>query len=161
MTFPSNLLSIYKTFPTTILAIVILLSIGSCSVPALTNADNYGKNHEVFAVDFNPADLSQLKIAKMNEGNWVEIGSVKNSADARYNVEINGDYLIVTANDKAMDVPTYKTWLDYAMDELGYDVNAEYDIFETVEDGYIYEIDLNKHPLIDAKDHRLLMYERK
>lgn len=161
MSFPSISTSIYRTFLTKLFILVILFSLGSCSVPALTNADNYGKSHEVYAVDFNPDDLSQLKIAKMDEGNWIEIESVKNSPNARFNVEIKGDYLIVTTNKNPMDVPTYKTWLDYAMEELGYDVNDKYDIFETVEEGWIYEIDLKKHPLVNSDDHRLLMYERK
>lgn len=161
MTFPSIVTSISKTFLTKLGALVILVSLGSCSVPALTNADNYGKSHEVYAVDFNPNDLSQLDIKKMDEGTWVEIGTTKNSPNARYNVEINGDYLIVTTNKNPMDVPTYKTWLDYAMEELGYDVDDKYDIFETVEEGWIYEIDLKKHPLVSADEHRLLMYERK
>ncbi len=161
MTFPTIVTSIPRTFLTNLVLLVILLSLGSCSVPALTNADNYGRSHEVYAVDFNPEDLSQLSIAKMDEGNWVEVGSFKNSLDARFNVEIKGDYLIVTTNKNPMDVPTYKTWLDYAREQLGYDQNDQYDIFETVEEGWIYEINLKKHPLVNAEDHRLLMYERK
>ncbi|HEY9184535.1 MAG TPA: hypothetical protein VIM94_04350 [Salegentibacter sp.] len=161
MTFLSSASSIKRSFLTNIFLLVIFLSLGSCTVPALTNADNYGRAHEVYAVDFNPEDLSKLSIAKMDEGTWKEVGSFKNSPSARYNVEIKGDYLIVTTNKNPMDVPTYKTWLDYAREELGYDQNDAYDIFETVEEGWIYEINLKKHPLVNTEDHRLLMYERK
>ena len=54
-----------------------------------------------------------------------------------------------------------KTWLDYARQELGYSVEDEYDIFTTIKEGYIYEIDLGKHLLIEDDEHRILMYEQK
>ena len=59
-----------------------------------------------------------------------------------------------------MDVPTYQTWIDYARQELGYTVQDEYDIFTTIEEGFIYEIDLQEHPLIEGEQHRILMYEQ-
>lgn len=149
----------------TIKLFIVLLSIvafASCSAPGLTNPDNYKRNHDVFAVDFNPSDLSELNIYKMNEGNWETVATVKNGKSARYSINYDGDYLVVSSNQRKMDVPTYKTWLDYARAQLGYDVNSEYDVFDIVEEGWIYEIDLNKHPLVEGEDkHRILMYEIK
>lgn len=149
-------------FSAKILLITIsIFTFTSCSVPGMLNPDNYGRNHEVYAVDFNPKDLNSLSLYKMNEGDWTNMGKVKNNTTAKFQIEIQGDYLIVQANDKVMDVPTYQTWLNYAMKHLGYTVDSEYDIFNTVEDGWIYEIDLKKFPLIEGNSHRLLMYERK
>lgn len=144
--------------------LIILLSVfifTSCSVPGMLDSDNYGRNHEVYAVDFNPKDLNSLSLYKMNEGDWANMGKVKNNTSAKFQIEIQGDFLIVQANHKGMDVPTYQTWLNYAMKQLGYTVDSEYDIFNTIEDGWIYEIDLKKFPLIEGNSHRLLMYERK
>ncbi len=140
---------------------LMLISFSSCSVPGMLNPDSYGRNHEVYAVDFNPKDLGSFNLYKMNEGDWSELGKSKNNQDAKFQIILEGDFLIVKANDKSMDVPTYQTWLNYARQQLGYTEESEYDIFSTVEDGWIYEIDLKKHPFVDGNMHRLLMYERK
>lgn len=161
MTIPTIVLLFIKSLRLPVLFMSLLLTMGSCSAPALFNPDNYGRNHQVYAVDFNPKDLGKISISKMDEGNWVKVEELKNSPNARFNVEISGNYLTVTANKKVMDVPTYQTWLEHAMQELGYDEDDEYNLFETIEEGWIYEIDLEKHPLIETEDHRLLMYEQK
>lgn len=143
------------------LIILSVFTFTSCSVPGMLDADNYSRNHEVYAVDFNPKDLNSINLYKMKEGDWSNMGKVKNNTTAKFQIEIQGDFLIVQANENDMDVPTYQTWLNYARQQLGYNVDSEYDIFNTVEDGWIYEIDLKKFPLIDGNSHRLLMYERK
>ncbi|TVZ27746.1 hypothetical protein JM83_2806 [Gillisia sp. Hel_I_86] len=135
--------------------------ITSCSVPGMLDADNYGRNHTVYAVDFNPKDLNSFALYKMDEGNWDDMGKFKNNATAKFQISLEGDFLTVQANEKVMDVPTYQTWLNYARQELGYTEESEYDVFNTVEDGWIYEIDLKKFPLIEGDSHRLLMYERR
>lgn len=140
---------------------VFLISISSCSVPGMLDPDNYGRNHEVYAVDFNPKDLSSFSLSKMNEGNWSEMGKFKNNQEAQFQIILEGNFLIVQANEKSMDVPTYQTWLNYARQQLGYTVESEYDIFSTIEDGWIYEINLKTHPFVEGNVHRLLMYERK
>jgi len=60
-----------------------------------------------------------------------------------------------------MDLPTYQTWLNYARQELGHTMDSEHDLFNTVEEGWIYEIDLDKFPLVNDDNHRILMYEFK
>ncbi len=97
----------------------------------------------------------------MDEGDWIKYETVKNGGSNRYSIEVKDGFLTVTSHKNKMDVPTYQTWLDYARQELGYSVQDEYDIFTTIEDGFIYEIDLVKHPLIEGNEHRILMYERK
>jgi hypothetical protein len=89
------------------------------------------------------------------------MGKIKNNPDAKFQITLEGDFLIVQANDKLMDVPTYQTWLNYARQQLGYTEDSEYDVFNTVEEGWIYEIDLKKFPLVEGNMHRLLMYERR
>jgi len=139
---------------------VIAISLGSCTA-GLTNPDSYQRNHEVFAVDFNPHNLQELEIYKMDEGDWIAYETVKNGQSERYSIEIKDGFLTVISHKSKMDVPTYQTWLDYARQELGYSVQDEYDIFTTIEEGYIYEIDLDEHPLIEGDEHRILMYEQK
>ncbi|WP_155807165.1 hypothetical protein [Gillisia marina] len=112
-------------------------------------------------MDFNPKDLNSITLFEMDEGNWLDIGKIKNNTNAKFQITIEGDFLIVQANDKVMDVPTYQTWLNYARKYLGYTVDSEYDVFNIVDDGWIYEIDLKKFPLIEGNNHRLLMYERR
>jgi len=141
--------------------VLILISFSSCSAPGMLNPDSYGRNHEVYAVDFNPKDLSSFSLYKMNEGNWSDMGKYKNNHDAKFQITLEGDFLTVQANEKAMDVPTYQTWLNYARQQLGYTQESEYDIFSTVENGWIYEINLKTHPFVEGNMHRLLMYEIK
>lgn len=141
--------------------ILFFISFSSCSVPGMLNADNYGRNHNVYAVDFNPKDLNSITLYQMNEGDWADMGKIKNNPDAKFQITLEGDFLIVQANDKLMDVPTYQTWINYARQQLGYTEESEYDVFTTVEEGWIYEIDLKKFPLIEGNSHRLLMYERR
>lgn len=152
-------------FKKSALILLITLSIpllfSSCSLAGLTNPDNYSRNHEVYAVDFNPHNLNQLKISKMDEGKWVDYEEVKNGKSKRFTLDVSGEYLTVTSHKNKMEVPTYQTWLDYAREHLGYTVEDEYDIFTTIEEGWIYEIDLAKHPLIETENHRILMYELK
>jgi len=157
----SNKILQFKSSILTILIIsVISLTLSSCSL-GMANPDNYNRNHEVYAVDFNPHNLKELKIYKMDEGNWIEYETVKNKQNERYTIEVENGFLTVISNKNKMDVPTYQTWLDYARQELGYTVEDEYDIFDTIEEGYIYEIDLEEHPLIEENEHRILMYEQK
>ncbi|MDT0690680.1 hypothetical protein RM549_12850 [Salegentibacter sp. F188] len=145
--------------------LLLLISIvgitASCSVPAMTNPDSYQRKHEVFAVDFNPSNLNNIEISKMDEGTWIEMGQVKNGQNSKYSISIEDDHLIVTANETPMDVPNYKTWLNYAMEELGYTTSSPYDVFDTVEEGWIYSIDLEEFPLVEAEEHRMIMYENK
>ena len=148
--------SVFKNFMIALLAI----SLGSCT-SGITNPDSYQRNHDVYAVDFNPHNLTELEIFKMDEGDWVKYETVKNGQSDRYSIEIKDGFLTVTSHKNKMDVPTYQTWLDYARQELGYTVQDEYDIFTTIEEGFIYEIDLDKHPLIEENEHRILMYEQK
>lgn len=133
---------------------------GSCTLGGITNPDNYSRNHVVYAVDFKPTDLSYLKISKMNEGKWGLAKKVDNNEDERYSIKITSNHLTVTSKNK-MDLPLYQTWLDYARENLGYKVENEYDIFNTIEEGYIYEVNLGEYPLIDKEEHRILMYELK
>ncbi|WP_034925676.1 hypothetical protein [Gillisia sp. CAL575] len=144
-----------------ILITFIFISLSSCSVPGMLDSDNYGRNHNVYAVDFNPNDLNSISLFQMNEGDWEDIGKVKNNPTAKFQISILNNFLIVKANEKSMDVPTYQTWMNYARQQLGYTEESEYDVFSTVEEGWIYEIDLKKFPLIEGNSHRLLMYERK
>jgi len=127
----------------------------------MMDSDNYGRDHDVFAVDFDPQNLSSIKIYKMNEGDWEDMGKVRNDEEARFNVEIDGKYMIVSSNSKKMDEPTYQTWLNHARQDLGMAVDDEYHIFSTIEDGWIYEIDLNEYPLLEGNSHRILMYEQR
>ncbi|SHF60596.1 hypothetical protein SAMN05444483_101752 [Salegentibacter echinorum] len=136
------------------------LFFGSCTLGGITNPDNYSRNHVVYAVDFKPTDLSHFKISKMNEGKWVDVKKVANNEDERYSINITSDHLTVISKNK-MDLPLYQTWLDYARKNLGYKAESEYDIFNTIEEGYIYEVDLGEYPLIDKEEHRILMYEFK
>lgn len=151
----------YSSLVKFVLILLSVISLSSCSVPGMLDADNYGRNHNVYAVDFNPKDLNSITMYKMDEGNWSDMGKIKNSSTAKFQITIEGDFLTVQANEKVMDVPTYQTWLNYARQQLGYTVDSEYDVFDTVEDGWIYEIDLKKFPLIEGNTHRLLMYERR
>lgn len=144
-----------------LLLILISAIIASCSVPAMTNVDSYQRKSNVFAVDFRPNNLSNIEISKMDEGNWIEMGEVKNGQNSKYTISIEDDHLIVTGNDAPMDVPNYKTWLNYAMEELGYTASSEYDVFETIEEGWTYTIDLKEFPLVEAEEHRMIMYENK
>ncbi|WP_231563231.1 hypothetical protein [Salegentibacter sp. Hel_I_6] len=143
-----------------ILIVIISVSLGSCTA-GMTNPDSYQRNHEVFAVDFNPHNLNELKIYKMDEGDWIPFETTKNGNGERYSIEVDNDFLTVISHKNKMDVPTYQTWLNYAREQLGYRVQDEYDIFTTIEEGYIYEIDLQEHPLIEGEEHRILMYELK
>ena len=144
--------------------LLLIVTVGvtvSCSVPAMTNPESYQRKHNVYAVDFNPENLSNIEISKMDEGNWIEMGEVKNGQNSKYTISIEDDHLVVTANEAPMDVPNYKTWLQYAMEELGYTTSSPYDVFETVEEGWIYAIDLDEFPLVEAEEHRMIMYENK
>ncbi|MDT0644382.1 hypothetical protein RM553_16205 [Zunongwangia sp. F363] len=142
--------------------LLILSTIISCSVPGMANKESYERNHTVYAVDFNPQNLNKIYIYKMEEGDWISIGEVKNGLNAKYSINIVDDHLTVTANQAPMEVPNYKTWLKYAIEELGYSSSSTYDVFETVEEGWIYTIDLKKFPLIEQEqEHRMLMYEIK
>lgn len=143
------------------LIVISIFSLSSCSVPGMLDSDNYGRNHNVYAVDFNPKDLNSITLYEMNEGDWADMGKIKNNPDAKFQITLEDDFLIVQANDKLMDVPTYQTWLNYARQQLGYTEDSEYDVFNTVEEGWIYEIDLKKFPLVEGNMHRLLMYERR
>lgn len=136
-----------------------LISITSCSIPGMVNPDSYGRDHQVYAVDFDPENLSTINIFRMNEGNWENTGKIVNNKNARFNISIEDNYLIVEANKATMDLPTYQTWLNYARKELGYTMDSEYDVFDTVKEGWIYEIDLDKFPLVNEHNHRILMYE--
>lgn len=138
-----------------------LIAFTSCSIPGMVNPDSYGRDHQVYAVDFDPENLSSINISKMNEGNWEDTGKVLNNQNARFSISIVGDYLIVEANKATMDLPTYQTWLNYARQQLGYTIDSEYDVFDTVNEGWIYEIDLDKFPLVNEDNHRILMYEFK
>jgi len=150
-----------RSFLTFICLLLVSLSFTSCSAPAMLDADNYGRNHDVFAVDFDPLNLSSISISKMDEGNWQDLGKVRNNEEARFNIEIDGKFMIVSSNSKKMDEPTYQTWLNHARQDLGMSVDDEYQIFHTIEDGWIYEIDLEEYPLLDGSSHRILMYEQK
>ncbi|MCF4101438.1 hypothetical protein L1I30_07160 [Gillisia sp. M10.2A] len=136
---------------------IILLS--SCTIPSMMNPDNYGRNHTVYAVDFNPKDLNSIILLKMDEGNWENMGKVKNNEDAKFSILIKHGYMTVQSNEKEMDIPTYQTWLNYARTQLGYTTESEYDIFDTVKKGWVYDVNLKKHPLVDGENHRILMYE--
>ena len=160
MNFSYKILHFQINLLTILLISVISLSLGSCSM-GMTNPDSYQRNHDVYAVDFNPNNLNELQIYKMDEGDWIEYEKVKNGQNTRYTIDIENGFLTVISNQNKMDVPTYQTWLDYARQELGYSVEDEYDIFTTTEEGYIYEIDLEEHPLIEGSKHRILMYEQK
>ncbi|MBZ9730949.1 hypothetical protein LB467_14740 [Salegentibacter sp. JZCK2] len=160
MNFPKFFLQYKSNILTKFFIVVISLSVGSCSM-GMTNPDSYNRNHEVYAVDFNPHNLEQLKIFKMDEGDWIAYETVKKGQSDRYTIEVENGFLTVISHKNKMDVPTYQTWLDYARQELGYSVEDEYDIFTTIEEGYIYEIDLEAHPLIEGNEHRILMYEQK
>ncbi len=160
MNFLKNNLPIKRNFLKKILIVIISVSLGSCTA-GMTNPDSYQRNHEVFAVDFNPHNLNELKIYKMDEGDWIPFETTKNGNGERYSIEVDNDFLTVISHKNKMDVPTYQTWLNYAREQLGYRVQDEYDIFTTIEEGYIYEIDLQEHPLIEGEEHRILMYELK
>ncbi|MDT0678223.1 hypothetical protein [Autumnicola musiva] len=127
----------------------------------MTNKESYERNHNVYAVDFNPENLTRIDIYKMDEGDWISIGEVKNGQNSKFSISIVDDHLTVTANENPMDIPNYKTWLQYAMEDLGYTANSPYDVFETVEEGWIYSIDLEKFPLVEQEEHRMIMYELK
>lgn len=144
---------------TKIFIAILAVSLGSCTA-GMTNPDSYTRNHVVYAVDFNPHNLNELQISKMDEGKWIDHETSKNGKSARYTIEIENGFLTVISNKNKMDVPTYQTWIDYARQELGFTVQDEYDIFTTIEDGFIYEIDLEEHPLIEGEEHRILMYEQ-
>lgn len=161
MTFLKLVDSPNRTISTFICLLILIISFTSCSVPGMMDADNYGRNHDVYAVDFDPQNLSSIVISKMKEGNWEDIGKVRNDIEARFNIAIDGKYMIVSSNSKKMDEPTYQTWLNHARQDLGMGVDDDYQIFSTVEDGWIYEIDLEKYPLIEGSSHRILMYEQK
>ncbi len=151
----------YSSLVKFVLILLSVISLTSCSVPGMLDADNYSRNHTVYAVDFNPTDLNSITLYKMDEGDWSEMGKIKNSPTAKFQITIENNFLTVHANENVMDVPTYQTWLNYARKHLGYTVDSEYDVFDTVEDGWIYEIDLKKFPLVEGNNHRLLMYERR
>ncbi|MFO7719429.1 MAG: hypothetical protein R6W85_03185 [Gillisia sp.] len=136
-----------------------IIAFTSCSIPGLVNPDSYGRDHQVYAVDFEPENLSSINISKMNKGTWEDAGKVLNNQNARFSISIEANYLIVEANKAKMDLPTYQTWLNYARQQLGYTMDSEYDVFDTVKEGWIYEIDLDKFPLINEENHRILMYE--
>jgi cellulose biosynthesis protein BcsQ len=127
----------------------------------MVNPDSYGREHQVYAVDFDPENLSSIIISKMDEGNWEDSDKVNNNENARFSISRENDYLIVQANKESMDLPTYQTWLNYALQELEYTMDSEYDVFDTVQEGWIYEIDLKRFPLVTDDTHRILMYELK
>jgi cellulose biosynthesis protein BcsQ len=127
----------------------------------MVNPDSYGREHQVYAVDFDPENLSSIIISKMDEGNWEDSDKVNNNENARFSISRENDYLIVQANKASMDLPTYQTWLNYALQELEYTMDSEYDVFDTVKEGWIYEIDLKRFPLVTDDTHRILMYELK
>ncbi|CAM4322058.1 hypothetical protein [Gillisia limnaea] len=136
-----------------------LIAFTGCSLPGMVNPDSYGRDHQTYAVDFDPKNLSSINISKMNEGNWENIGKVSNNGNSRFSITIENNYLIVEANKASMDLPTYQTWINYARQELGYTIDSEYDVFDTITEGWIYEIDLDKFPLVNEENHRILMYE--
>jgi len=161
---PPNLVSpkfVFNFFSKTLFLFLLLIAFTSCSVPGMLDSDNYGRNHNVFAVDFNPKDLNSISLSQMNEGNWKDMGKFKNNTSAKFQITLEGNFLIVQANEKSMDVPSYQTWMNYARQQLGYTEDSEYDVFKTIEEGWVYEIDLKKFPLIEGNSHRLLMYERR
>ncbi len=115
----------------------------------------------MYAVDFDPENLSSISISKMDEGNWKESRKVKNKGTARFSISLENQYLIVQANKESMKLPTYQTWLNYALRELEYTMDSPYDVFDTVKEGWIYEINLEEFPLVEEDTHRILMYELK
>ncbi len=159
MNFSTNFLQFKSQIIIKILIAMLAISLGSCT-GGMTNPDSYTRNHAVYAVDFNPHNLTELQISKMDEGKWVDYDTSKNGKSGRYTIEIENGFLTVISNKNKMDVPTYQTWLDYARQELGYTAQDEYDIFTVIEEGFIYEIDLEEHPLIEGEEHRILMYEQ-
>jgi len=138
-----------------------LILFTSCSVPGMMNPDNYGRKHQVYAVDFDPNNLSSISISKMDEGTWEVSGKVNNNENARFSISVENNYLTVQANKASMDIPTYQTWLNYALKELDYKMDTEYDIFETVKEGWVYEINLDQFPIVEESTQRMLMYELK
>lgn len=139
----------------------LLIAFTGCSVPGMMNPDSYGRQHQVYAVDFNPENLGNILISKMDEGTYKDSEKVINNVNARFSISLKDNYLIVQANKASMDLPTYQTWLNYAMQELGYTMDSEYDVFDTVEEGWIYEINLEQFPMVEGDTHRILMYELK
>jgi ABC-type Fe3+-citrate transport system substrate-binding protein len=139
----------------------LLIAFTGCSVPGMMNPDSYGRQHQVYAVDFNPENLGSILISKMDEGTYKDSEKVINNVNARFSISLKDNYLIVQANKASMDLPTYQTWLNYAMQELGYTMDSEYDVFDTVEEGWIYEINLEQFPMVEGDTHRILMYELK
>lgn len=139
----------------------LLLAFTGCSVPGIMNPDSYGRQYQVYAVDFDPENLSSISISKMDEGNWKESRKVKNKGTARFSISLENQYLIVQANKESMKLPTYQTWLNYAFRELEYTMDSPYDVFDTVKEGWIYEINLEEFPLVEEDTHRILMYELK
>ncbi len=117
------------------LIVLSIFSLSSCSVPGKLDSDNYGRNDNVYAVDFNPKDLNNITLYLMNEGDWADMGKIKNNPAAKFQITLEGDFLIVQANDESMDVPTYQPWLNYARIELGYTEEVEYDVFNILEEG--------------------------
>jgi len=148
----------FSKFP---LLLFLLIAFTGCSIPGMVNPDSYGREHQVYAVDFDPENLSSIIISKMDEGNWEDSDKVNNNENARFSISRENDYLIVQANKASMDLPTYQTWLNYALQELEYTMDSEYDVFDTVKEGWIYEIDLKRFPLVTDDTHRILMYELK
>jgi len=148
----------FSKFP---LLLFLLIAFTGCSIPGMVNPDSYGREHQVYAVDFDPENLSSIIISKMDEGNWEDSDKVNNNENARFSISRENDYLIVQANKESMDLPTYQTWLNYALQELEYTMDSEYDVFDTVQEGWIYEIDLKRFPLVTDDTHRILMYELK
>jgi len=152
------LTSKFSKFP---LLLFLLITFTGCSIPGMVNPDSYGRQHQVYAVDFDPGNLSSINISKMDEGTWEVSDKVNNNENARFSISLENDYLIVQANKASMDLPTYQTWLNYALQELNYTMDSEYDVFDTVKEGWIYEINLKQFPLVAEGTHRILMYELK
>lgn len=141
------------------LILFFLILFTGCSIPGMVNPDSYGRQHQVYAVDFNPENLGSILISKMDEGTYKNSEKVHNNVNARFSISLEDNYLIVQANKASMDLPTYQTWLNFAIQEWGYTMDSEYDVFETVEEGWIYEINLDQFPLVEGDTHRILMYE--
>ena len=107
MNFLVKILHFKINILTILTIIVISISLGSCSM-GITNPDSYTRNHEVYAVDFNPHKLNELQIYKMNEGDWIAFESEKNGQSDRYSIEIENGFLTVISHKNKMDVPTYQ-----------------------------------------------------
>ena len=69
---PNKLASFFST--NILLISFSIFTFTSCSVSGMLNPDNYGRNHEVHAVDINSKDLNSTSLFKMNKGDWTNMG---------------------------------------------------------------------------------------